>query len=197
MNNNKRLFLWGAIAVAILAAVIIFLFLNLSSGQRRSGFAVSEGSISVYDGIPSDAVVVLDFKTLAEYRPMLEDTSSFAHKIFNEESGLVRLQEDLLGIDAISSVPFVYSLHYSSKNNVSFLQVVDLKSVNQDDVTRLLLGGEREKKYNGVNIYSLPYGVVAALHNNLLLASSSSYLLESSIRHLENSTFRHNRRACA
>ena len=27
MNNNKRLFLWGAIAVAILAAVIIFLFL--------------------------------------------------------------------------------------------------------------------------------------------------------------------------
>ncbi len=188
MNNNKRLFLWGAIAVAILAAVIIFLFLNLSSGQRRSGFAVSEGSISVYDGIPSDAVVVLDFKTLAEYRPMLEDTASFAYKIFNEESGLVRLQEDLLDIDAISSVPFVYSLHYSSKNNVSFLQVVDLKSVNQDDVTRLLLGGEREKKYNGVNIYSLPYGIVAALHNNLLLASSSSYLLESSIRHLENST---------
>lgn len=188
MNNNKRLLLWGAIVVVLLVAAIVFLFLNLSSGHRKEGLAVAEGDVSVYNGIPSDAVVILDFKTLAEYRPMLGDTLSFAHKMLNGESGLVRLQEDLLGLEELSGVPFAYSLHYSSKNSVSFLQVVDLGSASQDGVTRLLLGGDREKKYNGVNIYSLPCGVMAALHNNLLLASSSSYVLESSIRHLDNNT---------
>lgn len=188
MNNNKKLFMWGAIIVASLAALVVFLFVNLSSGQREEGFVVSEGRVSVYSGVPSDAVVVLDFKSLTEYAPLMEDTASFAHRIFNGQSGLVRLQQQLLDMEGLADVPFVYSLHYSSKNSVSFLQVVDLTDVVQDSITQMLLAGERQKKYNGVNIYSLPYGIVAALHNNLLLASSSSYVLESSIRHLDNNT---------
>lgn len=188
MNNNKKLLLWGAVAVVLLAAVTIFLFLNLSSGQRKEGFAVPDGVTSIYNGVPSDAVMVLDFKRLEEYRPLFEDTLSFAHDIFNKESGLVKFQQQLLGMPELSGVPFLYSLHYSSKNSVSFLQVADVGSVDQSGIGRMLLEGEREKKYNGVNIYSMPYGVVAALHDNLLLASSSSYVLESSIRHLENNT---------
>ena len=46
------------------------------------------------------------------------------------------------------------------------------------------------KRYNDVVIYTLPYGVMAALNGNLLLASSSSHVLESSVRHLENNILR-------
>ena len=102
--------------VVLLVAAIVFLFLNLSSGHRKEGLAVAEGDVSVYNGIPSDAVVVLDFKTLAEYRPMLGDTLSFAHKMLNGESGLVRLQEELLGLEELSGVPCAYSLQYSKKH---------------------------------------------------------------------------------
>ena len=186
MNNYKKLLLFGSVSVVVLVAAIVFLFVNLSSGQRNEGLVVSEGAVSVYDGIPSDAVAVLDFKRLDEYAPLMQDTLSFAHKIFNEKSGLVILQRELLELPELQSVQFVYSLHYSSKNNVSFLQIMNLEGVEKDNVLRLVQKGGKEKSYNGVAVYNMPYGVSVALHGNLLLASSSSYVLESSIRHLDN-----------
>lgn len=188
MNNYKKLLLWGSLAVAALAGAIVFLFLNLSSGSRKDGFVVSQEKESVYDGIPSDAVAVLDFKQLGEYHPFLNDTLSFAYRIFNEESGLVRLQRALLEKPELASAPFVYSLHYSSKNNVSFLQILDLSGLDNTCVQDILAGGGKGKRYNGTTIYTLPYGVMAALCDNLLIASSSSHVLESSVRHLENGT---------
>ena len=188
MNNYKKLLLWGSLAVAVLAGVIVFLFLNLSSGSRKEGFVVSREDVSVYNGIPSDAVAVLDFKGMGEYHPLLFDTLSFAHKIFNEESGLVRLQRELLQLPELASAPFVYSLHYSSKNNVSFLQIADLTGLDNTGVQSILARGGKGKRYNDVVIYTLPYGVMAAMSGNLLLASSSSHVLESSVRHLENNT---------
>ncbi|MBO7269348.1 MAG: hypothetical protein J6U83_06320 [Bacteroidales bacterium] len=188
MNNYKKLLLWGSLAVAVLAGVIVFLFCNLSSGSGKEGYVVSQGEESVYDGIPSDAVAVLDFKSLEEYHPLLNDTLSFAYKIFNEESGLVRLQRELLQLPELAAAPFVYSLHYSSKNNVSFLQIMDLKGLDNAGVQNVLAKGGKGKRYNNATIYSLPYGVMAAFSGNLLLASSSSHVLESSVRHLESNT---------
>ena len=178
--------MWGSVAVALLTAAIVFLFLNLSTSGPDDGFEVPGERISVYGGIPSDAVVVLDFKKLDEYRPLMEDTLSFAHGVFSKSSGMVQLQEKLLGMEELGNVPFVYSLHYSAKNQVSFLQVLDLEGADKTGVERLLQSGAKGKKYNGVNIYSLPDGVAAAIHGNLMLASSSQYVLESSVRHLEN-----------
>jgi hypothetical protein len=154
MNNYKKLLLWGSLAVALLAGAIVFLFLNLSSGSRKEGFVVSREKASVYDGIPSDAVAVLDFKKLGEYHPFLNDTLSFAYRIFNEESGLVRLQRELLGKPELASAPFVYSLHYSSKNNVSFLQILDLSGLDNTCVQNILDGGGKGKMYNSTTIYT-------------------------------------------
>lgn len=188
MNNYKKLLLWGSLAIAVLAGVIVFLFFNLSSGSGKEGYVVSKGEERVYDAIPSDAVAVLDFKSLAEYHPLLNDTLSFAYRIFNEESGLVRLQRELLQLQELAAAPFVYSLHYSSKNNVSFLQILDLKGLDDAGVRSVLARGGKGKRYNNATIYTLPSGVMAALSGNLLLASSSSHVLESSVRHLESNT---------
>lgn len=172
--------------MVLLAAVIIYLFVGLSSDSRRGDFVVAEDGVSIYNAVPSDAVVVLDFKRLGEYAPMLEDTVSFARNVFNANSGMVKLQKELVRMPEIANAPFVYSLHYSSKNNVSFLQVVDLSNLNKDGVMQLLARGGRPKKYNGVEVYTLWGDISAAMDGNLLLASSSLYVLESSIRHLDN-----------
>lgn len=186
MNRNKKLLLWGTVALCILAAVSIYLFKGLSSDSGKNEFVVAADAVSIYNAVPSDAVVVLDFKKLQEYVPILEDTSSFARNVLNANSGMVKLQKQLVQMADISSAPFVYSLHYSSKNNVSFLQIVDLSNMNKDGVQHMLSSGGRPKKYNGVDVYTMWGDISVALDGNLLLASSSLYVLESSIRHLEN-----------
>ena len=186
MNSNKKLLLWGFLVLFLLVAATVFLFVGLSSDSEGDGFVVADGEVSVYNAIPSDAVVVLDFKRMDEYALLLEDTLSFADNVLNLESGLVRLQKELVGIDEISAAPFVYSLHYSSKNNVSFLQIADLSNVNKERVQQLLHRSGKGRKYNGVEVFVLPGDLAVALNGNLLLASSSSYVLESAIRHLDN-----------
>ena len=189
MNNNRKLLLWGSLAVAILAALIIFLFLNLSSKDGKGDFVLAAEEISAYDAIPSDAVVVVDFKHLGEYAHMVGDTSSFLYRLPLAGDPLTHLQNDLFEIREISGAPIVFSMHYSAKNSVSFLQITDLKNGGVQQVQGLLSGSSVSKKrYNGVAVHSLGNGLVAAIHNNLFLASSSSHVLESSIRHLDNNT---------
>ncbi len=175
-------------AVVVLAAAIVLLFVNLSNESGKGDYVVGE-EISVYSGVPSDAVVVIDFKHLAEYAPLLQDTLSYARGMLDMENGLVKLQQWLLEHQSLSNVPLLYSLHYSAKNSVSFLQIANLSGVAQDEVVRMLQGdGNSKRRYNDAVIYSLPDGLYATVHKGLLLASTSSYVLESSIRHIENST---------
>ena len=189
MTNNNKMLLWGSAAVLLLATAIVFLFLNLSGAGDRGSFEVGEGGITVYHGIPSDAVAVLDFKRFDEYSSMVADTSSFLYGMPDAESSLVQIQEHLKRIESLKGAPLVFSMHYSAKNSVSFLQITDLAAGAHDDVARLLQQiHNSRKKYNGVTVYTVCGDAVAAVHNNLLLASSSSYVLESAIRHLENST---------
>lgn len=189
MNNNKKLLLWGSLAVAILAALIVFLFLNLSAKDGKGDFVLAAEEVSVYNAVPSDAVVVVDLKHAGEYAAITGDTLSFLYRLPLAGDPLVELQGELADIDAISGAPMVFSLHYSAKNSVSFLQIMDLKRGGVQDVQNLLSSkGVSRKRYNGIVVHTLDKGVVAALHNNLFLASSSSHVLESSVRHLENST---------
>lgn len=188
MNNNKKILLWGTVAVVVLVAAVALLFMNLSSGKDREEFVLSNSGISVYHGIPSDAVAVLDFKHLEDYRFLLNDTLSPLYNLLDGRSGLVGLQGRLMQHEGMSQLPFVYSLHYSAKNSVSFLQVMDMDGISGEDVDLLFKGSEPQRKYNGAVIYSFPDGLSVTSHKGLLMASSSSYVLESSIRHLENSS---------
>ena len=111
MTNNRKMLLWGSAAVLLLAAAIVYLFLNLSGGGKRGTFEVGEGGISVYHGIPSDAVAVFDFKRFEEYASMAEDTSSFLYGMPDKESALVQFQEYLKDIELLKG---------SSSTNVAF-----------------------------------------------------------------------------
>ena len=189
MNNNGKLLLWGSLAVAILAALTVFLFVNLSSPEGEGDFVLATGEVSAYCAVPSDAVMVVDIKHLDELDRMSGDTLSFLYGLPLKGDPLVGFQHNLFAIGEISAAPVVMSMHYSAKNEVSFLQILDLKNGGAPQVQGLLSGiSISKKRYNGAVINALDNGVVAAVHQNLLLASSSSHILESSIRHLENNT---------
>ncbi len=146
---------------------------------------------SSFEGVPSDAVMVFDFKRLGNFAPMLTDTSSFAFMLFDDKNPLVNFQKQLVSFKEMENIPFVYSLHYSSKNSVSFLQVLDMSGFPMaDEVFERLKSNasSSRRKYNSAYIYSYPSGLNLSFHKDLILASNSSYVLESSIRHIENGT---------
>ena len=189
MTNNKKMLLWGSVAVLLLATATVFLFLNLSGKWKKGSFEVGEGKTSVYHGIPSDAVAVLDFKRFGDYVSMMRDTASFFYDMPDAGSGIVQLQERFADMEQLQDAPLALSMHYSAKNSVSFLQVMSLAEGVAEQVAGILKGmGTSKRKYNGVTVYTVCSDVVAAVYGNLFVASSSSYVLESSIRHLENNT---------
>ncbi|MBO5920047.1 MAG: hypothetical protein J6Q34_06125 [Bacteroidales bacterium] len=189
MTNNKKMLLWGSVAVLLLATATVFLFLNLSGNWKKGSFEVGEGKTSVYHGIPSDAVAVFDFKHFGDYCAMMSDTASFFYGMPDAGSGIVQLQEHFAGMEQLQSAPLVFSMHYSAKNSVSFLQVMSLaEGVAEQVAEGLQSKATSRRKYNGITVYSVCSDAVAAVYGNLFMASSSSYVLESSIRHLENNT---------
>ena len=57
---------------------------------------------------------------------MMSDTASFFYGMPDAGSGIVQLQEHFAGMEQLQSAPMVFSMHYSAKNSVSFLQVMSL-----------------------------------------------------------------------
>lgn len=192
MNNSKKFLIYGSLAVLVLIITGAVLFLKLSSSKKNSIVKeIGAEEISVFHGVPSDAIMIFDFKRLEHFAPMLNDTSSFAFLLFDEQNPLVRLQQQLLAFKDIGKLPFVYSLHYSAKNAVSFLQVMDVSQYEGAEGMFAKIKEESEparRRYNNTDIYSYKNGLHISIHKNLFLASNSSYVLESAIRHLENGT---------
>lgn len=191
MNNSKKFLIYGSLAVLVLIITVTVLFFKLSSSKNIIIKEAEEGDISIFHGVPSDAIMIFDFKRLDHFAPMLNDTSSFAALLFDEQNPLVKLQQQFLAFKEIGKLPFVYSLHYSSKNTVSFLQVMDVSQYEGAGEMFNKIKEESEpakRRYNNSDIYSYRNGLHIAIHKNLFLASNSSYVLESAIRHLENGT---------
>lgn len=191
MNNNKKLLIYGSAAALVLVVVIVSLFSRLfsSSPEEESGGGKSD---FVYRAVPSDAVMVCDFKRLGDFSAIFRDTSSFGYYLTDPSNGLVNLQNKLSGYKELQECPFLYSLHYSAKNSVSFLMVADLSAAeyagSPEEAFISRYPASSKRKYNDAVIYSFPDGLNLTFYKGRLLGSTSAYVLESSIRHLENRT---------
>lgn len=164
MNNRKltTYFLSGAL---FLLAVIIFALINLFSGERDSekGEQREYNGLQLYEAVPSDAVMVMHL---------------------NGCTPLFGLSDALRG----RSCESVASLHYSAKNQVSPLFVIEQKG-GEDSLFELIRGeSSRVKRYNSADIYRSKDSLYFSPFSGILLASPSVYVLENSIRHLQNGT---------
>lgn len=192
MNNNRKLLVYGAACAVLLIVVISVFFAKLfsSSGDGNDAdYSVSE--VNLCKAVPSDAVLVLDIKELGTIGDIVEDTASFSYKFIADGEPLTLMQRKMAADSGFDKLPAIYSLHYSAKNDVSFFSAIDISSAdigNGDLAQYFTYLGKRKKKYNNTPIYTFKDSLYVARYGKMILMSTSSYLLESSIRHLDNGT---------
>ncbi len=190
MNGNRKLLLYGsAVAVLLLAAIIYFISKLFSPVDEGGGMVDKDHSLM--RALPSDAVLIVDLKEISLLPDMLADTTSALYKMFDGEDNLVRFQNRAGEIEEFSKSEVLYSVHYSSKNEISLLSVIssdESLSESSESVQLKSLLDKRVKRYSDMDIYLYNNALYVACYENLVLMSSSLYVLESSVRHLVSGT---------
>lgn len=184
MNIQKNIIkLLSIISISVVCILSICFFFSCKS--NNDGKKDNKDVLSIMQGVPSDAIMIFHFKEMSQFLDILTDTLSFGEQIIDKSSGLIKFQQQLSSISSVINAPLLYSLHYSAKNEVSFLQVMNLNKSSRGEMQNILeksLSGRRE--YNGVRIYGGRSNVLAALKDSILVVSNSESVIESSIRHL-------------
>lgn len=172
--NKKLLILSTALATILLVAIGLVLF-NLYSTTTTTT-VTEDGRRDIFCAVPTDAAVVFHFEDLESlnqfqtpYESRMRDFHQVIPALCNEQ-------------------PILLSVHYSSKNQVSWLLVMLLEEEQRAEVMSGLdrsCQGVVEKRYDNTVLYrSTVPAVTYAVYGNYLLASTSQVVLESSLRHL-------------
>ncbi len=191
MNSNRKILLYGSVAAAGLVVVIAIFLIRLFPPSESGVTEFDSGSNVLYRAVPSDAVLILDLKEVENFKSLVGDTVSFAYELLDRDHLLNDFQRAVSDIQGAETLPILHSLHYSSKNDVSVFCAIDITSLlskndNRDFLSPFLQ--DRAKRYNETDIYRYKDALYLACHENIVMASSSLYILESSIRHLYNNT---------
>ena len=153
--------------IIIVSLLLVFILIKPKANKKTSNRLFQNREL--FTGIPSDAVMVFYFDCLSNYESILKDTNSFAYGLFEKNNPLVKLQKDLTSYNQIENIPFVYSLHYSSKNNVSFLQILDFSdSKEKNDIFNKTKNAPnvKWKDYNNERIYTYSNGLNICFKEN-------------------------------
>ena len=183
MKGSRKVVVYSSVVALLLVGVCVYLFFKLLGDNNNNGSGVEKPepelvaqSRELLKAVPTDAVFVL--------------TVEKTKKITDNMGNSVKIYDFLWNTPLVQELPAVVSLHYSSKNEVSLLFVTDLSST-ENGVNGMLdviksKGGAGFKDYNGVTIYrsEIPYKSYSAIFKGLFINSSSPYVVETSIRHL-------------
>jgi len=172
---------------------IAVLLLGACKGQNerenKEQRKLSAATKSAYKAVPTDAIAILDFEKLEHLIPILNDTTNFGRGIMQKNEPLVKFQEIIAKRKVFNDCHVLFTLHYSSKNEVTFLEILDMSTVpGYSGIISNVLDSvaHTSRKYNGCDVREYPDGFEVTTHGSLLVASSSAFLVESSVRHLAN-----------
>ena len=136
--RNRKIFVYGSVAAIVLIAAIVVLLLHLFPIKKVPDQIRKEGNMELFKAVPSDAIMVCDFRSFGDFINAIGDTSSIG-VIFNGSiNGMFSLQKKMVESDLFSDSGVIYSLHYSSKNKISFLQIADLPDALLDKVSDII-----------------------------------------------------------
>lgn len=186
MKGNKKVVVYGSVAALLLVCICVYLFFKLLNDGNEGGIGVEE---SVPEFVAQNREMLRAVPTDAVFVSIIDKTEN----ITNGLGDSIRICNFLWNTPLLKDNPAIVSLHYSSKNEVSPLFVTDLSSIENGEtgMTDIIKrnGGTRLKDYNGVTIYQsdTPSKSYSAIYRKLFLNSSSPYVVEASIRHLNKS----------
>ena len=133
MNSNRKLLVYGASCAVVLVVAIAIFFIKLFSGAGSGADEEYYSNVNLCKAVPSDAVLLLDIKELEGINTIVGDTSSFSFGFVDKANALALMQQRMASMDGAEEIPVIYSLHYSSKNEVSFFSAADISSMEAED----------------------------------------------------------------
>lgn len=177
---NKKVLLLSIIFSILSLGAIGFFFYDLFSSPKET-VIINDSRMDALHAVPSDAIMIYDFNTLADLKAGINQKESSMFAFIS----LLPKESDEWGT--------LYSLHYSSKNEVSLLFVLSLpqeldKASFLNSLSKECEGITHKKYGDNIIVRSIVPDINFVIDGNFLLASSSVIILESSIRHLEGNT---------
>jgi hypothetical protein len=184
ISAYKFLIRSSAALLLLLVVVLIVLFSNRDKADRKA-----EYSYDVALAVPTDAPVLFLFKDIAVTSRILASENLFGRLTFGHSSirQLIDKLYSVSGADTLKGIKnqgVALSLHYSSKDEVSPLLVLKLKESELIYIQRSLReGNNAERRFNGITVRKWN-NTEYAISGEYFIASPSSIILESSIRHI-------------
>lgn len=181
MTKARRIYILIASLLAVLIVVCFFFSLRRASVADKTpdGFVLQSADL-----IPIDAIAICHFNNVNSTLSFLSDTSGLFPPLFPQDSPVGKF----IALSATLGGEITLSFHYSAKNEVSPIAILDLPSDpisgKESDVLFRKLGAVSESSYNGIEIFS-GSGLKIFKNNREIVASPSLILIQSSIRHFK------------
>ncbi len=172
------------IATAVILLLLIAGSLYFVSGERQSNDKTESTPLLSVGSVPSDAIVLICFKGTDAAWSAMTDSSAMLLPLTAKETPLI----DLLEVLSFFPGDVVLSLHSSAKNEVSALLSYMLpedpgKVDSLKNKVIAKFSGASDRLFNDQKIFSTQ-GFFFSITQDHIVASSSSMVLESSLRHL-------------
>ena len=172
-------------AILVSAAVFFVVYRVCLSNKERDYL-----SIDSFRAIPTDVSSILFFSSLDAVNRNISSNSPLFGELLFGSGPLKPFFERLYSLSSEESLKDIrtkevtISSHYSAKNKVSSLMAAHIDDIDPAFLSSTMGGNSAKRNYSGVAIYSW-MGIDFAFYNGFLLASPSSIILESSIRHMQ------------
>ncbi len=190
-SRKKLTILFSVLSAAVITVALVFLIVSRRVGAKDNSFSVPKSM----NAIPVDAIAVFTFPGRHELNSFLFENNPLSgeilyglgsFKVFTEKFKRLPSKSDSGNLDFDCAL----SVHYSSKDRVSSLLVINVNGLNTNSLVDAFNVNDNINKnsiriFNGVKIYKFN-GLEYSITDNKLLVSNSPIILESSLRHINS-----------
>ncbi len=167
---------------------------------------VIRANLSVWSFVPENSLMVYENENIPQTFDQINSVNTWKTlNVIREIQGIEdrtnrldsALNEDGIFSDLLSDVPSLISIHQIAKNEFDFLFIIEIKSINQQNILNKLqeayiVGGFNKKvrNYLNFNITDLTNTqgkqFTYIFHRNFFIGSATAYLVEDAIRTLND-----------
>lgn len=180
------------ISIIVTAAVVTVALVFYTIDRQRSKKGEPGAPKEFLSAIPVDAAAIFIFntfenltRTISLNNPLLGDLLFKNSPIKNLTNSLYELSSDET-MQSLKAGGCAISLHYSAKDKISTLLVLDINNADKSKILNVLNAKKRPgftRSFNGKKVEKWE-NIEFVLIDNKIIASESPIILESSLRHL-------------
>lgn len=188
-SKPKFILIFSILTAALLTVAVVLLIATRKESSTGKNGQIPKSQVA----IPVDAVVIFTFPDPGELSQFLYKDDPLSGKLLSGLSSFKKITERVSGFlveqeKDNKTIDCAISLHYSAKDRVSPLLVINLEGVDKDQLLKLIESNSERvtsRTFNGIKI-NKGDGIEYSFTDNKLIASTSAIILESSLRHIKS-----------